>query len=273
MKYPTRSSRMVALALLSLATAAYGDAGWRHYPELTVDVIADDGSPFQQYPVTRGRHGHRSQRAYLEAERGEQYAIRVRNDSDRRIGLVIAVDGRNIISGARSNLTSDERMYVLNPGQSNVYRGWRTGKNRVNRFYFTEPSDSYADAFGDRSAMGVIAVAAFRERPREPYALEPDKGAPSGPQHGAGNYRRQAPSALSDQAGTGFGDRTWSPSRRVRFEPEDRPWRELFLKYEWHRTLCDLGVIGCRPTYPNNRFWPQPPNDGYAPPPPGYRPW
>ena len=60
-------------------------------------------------------------------------------------------------------LRADERMYVLPPHESATYEGWRTERDTVNRFYFTEPGDSYAAAFGDRSAMGVIAVAAFRE--------------------------------------------------------------------------------------------------------------
>ena len=95
--------------------------------------------------------------------RDSNYSVQIRNRSNERIGVVIAVDGRNVISGDRSNLSPNERMYVLGPYQQESYEGWRTGKNRVNRFYFTDEGDSYAGAWDDYSAMGVIAVAAFRE--------------------------------------------------------------------------------------------------------------
>ena len=130
--------------------------------DVEVEIVNDRGRPFPQYPLRRGG-GSTVYKAHLEAVRGSNYSIRIRNRSDQRIGVVIAVDGRNVISGDRSNLRPDERMYVLEPGQRETYEGWRTGRNRVNRFYFTDAGDSYAGAWGDSSAMGVIAVAAFRE--------------------------------------------------------------------------------------------------------------
>ena len=44
------------------------------------------------------------------------------------------------------------------------YAGWRANLDAINEFYFTDWSDSYAEAFGDRSARGVIAVAVYRRR-------------------------------------------------------------------------------------------------------------
>jgi hypothetical protein len=79
------------------------------------------------------------------------------------VGLVIAVDGRNIISGKQSWLRNDERMYILGPYGRGEFKGWRTSLDSINRFYFTEVADSYAAAFRDESAMGVIAVAVYPE--------------------------------------------------------------------------------------------------------------
>ncbi|MDX1607184.1 MAG: hypothetical protein R3202_13415, partial [Candidatus Competibacterales bacterium] len=146
---------LLGLALLPLSALAR-DA-------LEVTLIADRGGALREYPVERRRDLYR---AYVEARPGAEYGIRVRNRTNDRIGVVIAVDGRNIISGRRSDLRPDERMYVLGPYESQVYRGWRTGRDRVNRFYFTDAGDSYAAAWGDYSAMGVVAVAVYRERPR-----------------------------------------------------------------------------------------------------------
>ena len=132
------------------------------HPSLEIELIADDGSVFPLYALATS--SSRIQRAYLQAVYGSNYSIRVRNNSRFRRGLVITVDGRNIISGEKSDLKADERMYILEPWQSASYRGWRTSNKRINRFFFTAVDESYADAFGDRSAMGVIAIAAFNQK-------------------------------------------------------------------------------------------------------------
>ena len=76
----------------------------------------------------------RSRKVYAEAVKGTHYRIEVRNRLNRRIGLVIAVDGRNIISGAKSWLKNNERMYILEPYGSGSFAGWRTAQDRINRF-------------------------------------------------------------------------------------------------------------------------------------------
>ncbi len=238
--------------------------------DVEVDVVSDRGRTLPQYPVREGRGG--VYKAYLEAVRGRNYSIQIRNRTNQRVGVVIAVDGRNIISGDRSNLRPDERMYVLGPYQQESYEGWRTGKNRVNRFYFTEAGDSYSGAWGDYSAMGVIAVAAFREATR----VQPQPWSQEGPGYSDQRGLRRAPSSAAEGAaraapsepGTGYGEREWSPSRRVEFDPERQPFAQVFLKYAWRETLCRQGVVDCdegrRP--PRNRFWNE--DDRYAPPPP-----
>ncbi len=250
-------------------------AGWAQQyggGDVEVNVVSDRGRTLPQYPVREGRGGA-VYKAYLEAVRGQNYSVQIRNRTNQRVGVVIAVDGRNIISGDRSNLRPDERMYVLNPYQQESYEGWRTGKNRVNRFYFTDAGDSYSGAWGDYSAMGVIAVAAFREAERaqtQPWSQE-------GPGYSDQRGLRRAPSAaegaprssIQSEPGTGYGEREWSPSRRVEFEPERRPFTQVFLKYAWRETLCRQGVVDCedgnRPPR-GNRFWDE--SHRYAPPPP-----
>lgn len=238
--------------------------GGDDYSDVTVEVVSDDRGPLPKYDAGFG--DEHARRSYVAARDGERYRIWVNNRSDERIGLVIAVDGRNIISGDKSYLAPHERMYILGPRQSGEYDGWRTGRDRVNRFYFTGMSDSYAAAWGDYSAMGVIAVAVYRSRyeyrhePREPWE-DLRQGAP--PAEG------DRPMAQREAPGTGYGESEWSPSRTVRFTPEDHPVAREFIKYEWYATLCKRGIIDCRDHRPDNRFWPGPGHDGgYAPPPP-----
>jgi len=206
------------------------------------------------------------------------------------VGLVIAVDGRNIISGGKSWLKNNERMYILEPYGSGEFSGWRTSRDNVNRFYFTDVPDSYAAAFGDESAMGVIAVAAYPEQQRyEPPPMAQPEAAPgimrrdnnnadkvqAAPAPASPSESRSRKSKKSykaeqsmESAGTGYGREEYSPTYDVAFEPERRAAEKIYVKYEWRSTLCKLGVIACNRPYhrPPNRLWD---NSGYAPPPPG----
>jgi hypothetical protein len=255
--------------LLPLAACAHT----RNTEAVDVCVISDHGREYATYkvhprPFAEGRN------FYLEAVKGERYSLRVTNRSGRRVGVVVAVDGRNIVSGRKSNLGPDERMYILGAHETYTLDGWRSGVDRTNRFYFTDQADSYAEkAFADGSAMGTIAVAVYREKiPPVPALLEQEvgskdsaRGAAPSPSLEAGKGDRNE-RMKSHQAGTGFGETTYSPVRVVRFEPEGKYADRIVFKYEWRAELVKRGVI--RPNR-ENRFWPY---DGdFAPPPPDFR--
>lgn len=265
---------MTDLRALPLAAAlAAGLSPWAAAGPIgtavSLELCTDRGSlPLYPVPAARG-----SRKAYAEASQGAAYRIRVRNRLDCRVGVVIAVDGRNIISGGQSWLRAGERMYVLEPGECQELAGWRTSQDKVNRFYFTSVPDSYAAAFGDTSAMGVVAMAVFPEA--APVRLEPgpqatlDRAAPAAPpaaQERRG-LSRDAPGAAarkSEAAGTGYGEEVYAPSHEVRFEPVAEAREKCYIKYEWRETLVRLGVLR-DPERPHNRLW----DTGYAPPPPG----
>jgi hypothetical protein len=174
---------------------------------------------------------------------------------------VVAVDGRNIIDGKKSDLERNERMYIIGPHETNTFEGWRTGMERTNRFYFTEQSDSYAEkVFADASAMGTIALAVYREKLPEiiPYSGSSSrmKEAPAEAAPGASAGSPSADRAeqkKTEEAGTGFGETTYSPARVVHFDPEHTTAEKIVLKYEWRSELCRKGIIPCGP---KNRFWP-----------------
>jgi hypothetical protein len=270
----------VVLCTTSAWAGCFGDTA-------EVRIVTDDGRTLPTYPV-KTSHGVR--KVYAEAVKGDHYRIEVRNLLNRRIGLVVAVDGRNIISGTKSWLKNNERMYILEPYGSGAFAGWRTAQDRINRFYFTDVPDSYAAAFGDESAMGVIAVAVYPEvrRCEPPMPLSqttpPMQRDYEGEVTGRTDKSQAAPNAFAasesqlhkkearleqklDSAGTGYGRDEYSPSRIVSFVPEKRAAETIYLKYEWRSTLCKLGVIECpTPVHrPHNRLWD---NNGYATPPP-----
>jgi hypothetical protein len=252
-----------------------------------VRIVTDNGHTLPTYPV-KMRTGLK--KVYAEAVKGDNYSIEVRNKLNRRVGLVIAVDGRNIISGAKSWMRNNERMYILEPYESGYFSGWRSSNDRINRFFFTDVPDSYAAAFGDESALGIISVTAYAEvRRYEPPPQVQSQPAPfyqrdlAGKEAGSADRATSAPSAPAgeisnhaakaekkslESAGTGYGHSEYSPVRTVTFEAEKSPVETIHVKYEWRSTLCKLGVIRRDPSPrpPINRLWD---NGGYAPPPPG----
>ncbi len=258
------------LYLLLLLPICSWSTVFEHQPVLSIDIVGEDGQAYPVYEVnTRGKS--KTHRAWLEALNGQQYALRIQNRSQHRVGLVIAVDGRNIVSGQKSNLAYTERMYVLD--------AWRTSNRKVNQFFFTEAENSYADAWQDHSAMGVIAVAVFNEKKPVHSSLKKNKLLAKE----RNMARNDAPAAASadkaeasslyeereSQAGTGFGEEKYSYAKLVTFKANKHALEKYFYKYEWHETLCRKGVIDCSLPGPN-RFWPEHEEYyGYAPYPPG----
>ena len=163
MRYTIGSMFLAVLILSAMPAFAYYRGG-----NVNVEIVSDNGGvfttiPFKNYLSVQTR----IIKKYLEARRGENYSVVVRNDMPERIGVVIAVDGRNIITGKKSFLKNNEMMYIVEPYGSARLEGWRTDQNTVHKFYFTDVKDSYSvRTFGDSSAMGVITVAVFREKER-----------------------------------------------------------------------------------------------------------
>lgn len=264
----------VTLLLTLSTTALAGTIG----NDVSVEIITDSGRQLPFYP-TVSRNATR--KVFAEAVKGDHYRIVVCNQLPRRVGLVIAVDGRNIISGKKSWLSANERMYILEPYASGEYGGWRTGDNRINRFFFTEAASSYAAAFKDESAMGVIAVAAYPEavpvQESRSYeqsvhdgAFRAKSAAPATPAPAAEASGNSTMAKKAERAtGTGYGHSEYSPVTTVAFTPEQRASEKVLIKYEWRATLCRQGIIQCEPQRPpRNRLWD---NDAYAPPPPARR--
>ncbi len=260
---------IVIIFMTATAASAMAHARPTIPGEVSIEIVSDSGSMLQSFPhQDLWRGGTRLIKSFLEAKKGEPYGIVIRNNTPERIGAVIAVDGRNIISGNRSDLKRNETMYIVNPHEDARYDGWRTSDSEVHRFYFTEPADSYSvRTFADSSAMGVIAVAVFREKDRPHPVLEQTRkeAAPAAPSS-AGAERSREKALADESAGTGFGDAQYSPVIRVEFEPERNPIQKMLVKYEWRETLCRKGIIQCGQDR-KNRLWDL---DRYAPYPPGY---
>jgi hypothetical protein len=260
---------LLGLAAPLVAREFRPDGGGEPTSRLEVEVIGDERGTLPLFWPDRGsRWSEGYWQGTVEARAGERYRLRIRNRTGGRIGLVIAVDGRNIISGDRSCLRSSESMYVLNPGQTAVFHGWRSGLSRENRFYFTTAEDSYAGAWGDTSRLGTIEVAAFQERarfrrltplPSPPWYDEArGKVAPAAPQRS----RAEGLACERDsRPGTGYGEEVYSRVQEIEFDAEPFPFERQLIRYEW--------PSGRRRYEPAPRYLPEDDRSGFAPPPHG----
>ena len=260
---------ILAGIMMVAAAPAYPHGSDRCRGEVSVEVVSENGSPFLTIPHRDfWQGGTHILKRYLEARKGEKYGVVIRNMTPERIGVVVAVDGRNIISGKKSNLQNNEDMYIVNGYGQGRYDGWRTASDTVHKFYFTELADSYAmKTFSDSSSMGVIAVAVFREkeRPQPRYEQQRLKNGPAAPSTDS-SARGKAGAAREESASTGFGEEQYSPTIKVSFEPERAAVQKTLVKYEWREVLCRKGILACRQER-GNRLWDE---DEYAPFPPGY---
>ncbi|HKQ59333.1 MAG TPA: hypothetical protein VJY35_15830 [Candidatus Eisenbacteria bacterium] len=171
----------VAAAVSSLwlfaALGAPAQAGVGNRVELAsdgrlVDVqVLVDGHAAPLY-TAQGRWDRR----YFQAFRGRNYALALTNNTGRRVGVLIAVDGLNVVNGQRSRLAADEAMYVLDPWERTTIRGWRTSLDQIRKFVFVDEERSYAERTGQANGdMGWIRVLAFNEQGRPWYDQIPGR--------------------------------------------------------------------------------------------------
>ena len=223
---------------LCLAATACASPSW-DYPSVSgrmVGVSVEvEGTRSRLFPDPGG-----SGRYYVEASAGSRYAIVLQNQTRERLGVVVTVDGLNVISGERAG--GGERMYVLDPWGSTTVRGWRTSLQDVRRFTFVDERSSYAARSGKANGrMGWIEVKAFRERWRSspvPLVQAPEsrsrrdaqpldekdepQAAPTPPGTAADNERAPAAKSVGraeerDAAGERAGSLAPAPERRQGF--------------------------------------------------------
>lgn len=198
---------------------------------------------------------HYRGRQYIVGRPGNEYAIRIRNTTDRRVLAVVSVDGVNVVTGETAS--PDQSGYVIEPGDYVNIEGWRKGLDRTAAFYFTDPADSYASRTGRPDDLGVIGVALFREREYRPdraagRIAAPGASARAEPAAKAADASREstaaaAAPAMEPELGTGHGRSEYSPVERVQFERASRrPDQRVAIRYDRRENLIAMGVLSRR---------------------------
>ena len=229
------------------------------YEPFEVEVLVN-GVPLERYPA-RGR-------LYVEALRGEEYALRVRNPLPVRVAVALSVDGLNTIDARRSTAW-DASKWVIQPYGTITVSGWQVSRERARRFYFTDERDSYAGKLGRPEDIGLISAVFFRERadygeitPRpRPHPLgTPRAEEGRSKERSAGQPSQQsAPTARAegraqsdsrvvapddeDYAATGMGRSVGHDVRFVNLDLERGPSAEVTIRYEYRPALVRLGIL------------------------------
>jgi hypothetical protein len=297
---PVWLSALAVALMTTVAIAAHGP--YRVPPpraSVSVQIEDEEGRRLETF-TQRGQ-------TFVLGQHGQRYNVRVTNRSGARVEVVVAVDGRDAVSGQVTDLVR-HRGYVVPAHGSVLVQGFRTSFESVAAFRFTDPSNSYASRMGTPQRVGIIQVAAYDERAIEPRPLVlPDdrpwlrdlerRGAPQPGEGSAPPPRRATPpsseaaptaGATQDRAGrirpprqegnlgTEFGEQRTSRVVEVDFERTNprRPSQWITIRYDDARGLEARGIL-VHPQLPMPRPLPLVPEPGRfaPPPPPPISPW
>lgn len=206
--------------------------------------------------VAQPRYAHKG-RWYVEALKGREYAIRIRNPYSVRVGVALSVDGLNTID-ARQTTADAARKWILAPYETVTISGWQTSRTEARRFEFTTEEQSYGQALGKTANLGVISAVFFKERvakqmteapkdagPHWPSAARPRAAAEGQRDEASANRARQSE---NEYAATGMGDRTGHVVTQVWLDLEEVPAQTVNIRYEFRPQLVRLGVLSPAPT-------------------------
>ena len=238
---------------LALATGPHHvmSASDVRHPVGDVDILVDD--------APQPRYAHNG-RWYVEARKGREYAIRLRNPYAVRVAVALSVDGLNTID-ARETTAADARKWVLGPYETVTISGWQTSRLEARRFEFTTEARSYGQALGKTANLGVISAVFFKER--VPLSLlrsdsssdvagrqapAPESSSPANQAAAAGALAGTDKKARDEYAATGMGRQTGHAVTQVWLDLEDGPVQTVNIRYEFHPQLVRLGILPPAPT-------------------------
>jgi hypothetical protein len=232
----TRHLACSVTALLALATPAFAESRRPDIPP-TVEILVNG--------VPQPRYAHDG-RWYVEALKGREYAIRLRNPYPVRVAVALSVDGLNTID-ARETTAAGARKWVLGPYQTVTIAGWQTSAAQARAFEFTTEERSYGQALGKTANLGTIAAVFFRER-EAAYSLRRERQAPrteAEPSPAAPPPAGQSANraAADEYAATGMGRRTDHAVERVWLDLESAPVASVNIRYEFRPQLVRLGIV------------------------------
>lgn len=187
-----------------------------------------NGHPLPEYPHDKG--------TFVEGRIGSKYELVFRNQTSRRVLVVLSVDGLSVMNGKEA--TVHDSGYVVDAYGTLPVPGWRLDKDSVAQFHFGQIDNAYASRMGKRTNIGVIGAAVFHEKIPEPmFALLDTLDSPTR------SFRGGSPRKMGGgRIGTEFGERVQHRVREVEFDREDNPIERIIIRYDAAAELMKLGV-------------------------------
>ncbi len=216
------------IALICIVALAGNSSAqiFNNYDDVEIEIISNQRGSLGTFSSS-GKRGE-IENHHVISRHNEPYRLRITNYGNKRVGVVLAVDGRNILSGRPSGLEFKEYMSILEPNQTKYYAGWNMGRHQISRFVFNNMDNSYAGRREVHTGIGIISLAVFNEQ----YTGRRDKYGYWKNNNGSGK----------------------SHGREVRFVPEKRATAKKFIRYESRNSLCQKGIIQCRPKKQQNHL-------------------
>lgn len=177
---------------------------------------------------------------YIWAKKGNEYGIMIWNKTNRRVEVVISVDGINIITGETANYS--QRGYVINsntyPNLKNVIPGFRIDEKYAGNFTFGGLKNTYANILNKPDNIGVIGAAFFHEKEKF-IAIKPIRPV----EYYNGNPVIYRSLSCDDKIGTEFGRQSRFETKSVEFERgSDIPFKMLNIFYKSKNELKKMGI-------------------------------
>jgi len=237
---------VASLALVAAAPQPRMSGSSIPHPGPNVEILVD-GAPVRRY-LHQGRW-------YIEAIKGREYAIRLRNPHAVRVGVALSVDGLNTID-ARETTAAGARKWVIGPHETITISGWQTSKTQARRFEFTTEERSYGQALGKTTNLGVISAVFFKERVAEmtiDMSHDHARNSPAPAPQSLGSARERDAAGVSpaaeakksdnEYAATGMGRATGHVVTQVLLDLEDAPAQTTSIRYEFRPQLVRLGIL------------------------------
>ena len=227
-----------AVSLSAVAHAVTSAQPANHYPAADVEILVN-GTPQKRYA--------HDGRWYIEAVKGREYAIRLRNPYPVRLAVALAVDGLNTID-ARHTAAANARKWVIEPYQNITIACGRRAHERALRFttgaFVRQALGETANLGSSRRLLKERVRPSSRVRKRLTIVRAPAAAAPAAR---AGQSVADADSLrkLDEQehAATGMGQRTDHAVTEVRMDLEETPAETVNIRYEYRRQLVRLGIL------------------------------
>lgn len=241
---------------------------------------------------------------YVAGKKGTRYQVRVRNKTNKRLCVVVTVDGRNVITGKPGD--HRDSGHVLDPYDSWVFQGWRTSSTQVAAFEFGKKEEAYSSQMGSPENVGIIGVAVFeeyelapiiktvRELVPVPYPVYPNPWVPQYPQplrfwygdstinpvyggvsnHSVASATNPIATGQQQALGTGWGEAVTSTVTRTEFKrATESPCEVISIRYDSLKALQSRGIM-VKPSAKRQTVPQAFPENGenYCVPPPQLRP-